>query len=42
MKTVRFHHRGRLFAEYQQPDWRAQTAVAWLYLKATGIIDLPP
>lgn len=42
MKTKRYFYRGRLVAEFRDPDWRARTTARWLYLKATGILDLPP
>lgn len=41
MKTVYFTSRGRVVSERSDPDWRARNLARWLYLKATGIIDLP-
>ena len=42
MKTTHYHYRGQLVGEYSAPDWRARAAACNLYLKATGIINLPP
>lgn len=40
-KTTRVKYRGRLLGEYSAPDWRARTAARWMYLKATGLLELP-
>lgn len=42
MKTTHYHYRGRLVFEYSAPHWRARAAACDLYMKATGILDLPP
>ena len=35
-------YRGRWIESRPFPDWRARAAACDLYLKATGILDLPP
>ncbi len=40
-KTMRYYYRGRLVAEYKQPDNEARTAALWQYMVAVGIPDLP-
>ena len=42
MKTTHYHYRGRWIESRPFPDWRARAAACDLYLKSTGILDLPP
>ena len=40
-RTTRYHYRGRLIAEYSDPDPRAQTAARWMYIRSVGVLELP-
>ena len=41
-RTRIFCYRGRCIESRPFPDWRARARAAMVYLRATGILDLPP